>query len=87
MVDHYRETYQRELSALMDHIDAHLETAGILDDEARMVMLISIIATEATAHKLLAGRLIDQYNEKMKHKEDTRKKERRQEDKAKDKSK
>ncbi len=62
MVDDYRDQYAQKIDSLLARIDKNLEKVAIKDnDDARMVMMISLLATEAAAHKLLAGRLLDQY--------------------------
>ena len=62
MVDDYRGQYANKVESMIERIDKNLETVGIEDnDDARMVMMVSLLATEAAAHKLLAGRLLDEY--------------------------
>ncbi|MBN2879147.1 MAG: DUF1836 domain-containing protein [Clostridia bacterium] len=75
------ETYQSTAELLkreIENMDNTLLENGILDDRARLMTLISCLACEASAFKLLSERLIDRYErreeEDKKQKEDKKSK-------------
>ena len=59
MVDEYRSEYAQAAVARMDRVEDKLEAHGINSEHNRLMTWIALISLEATVHKTLCDRLLD----------------------------
>lgn len=59
MVDEYREQYAACVLERQARVEAKLEEHGIDNERNRLMMLISLMSLEATSHKMVCDRLLE----------------------------